>query len=394
MKKIVSFALVLVFALSSFSALAACEHDFYQAEFAYPTCETDGYYVIQCTKCGYSERVITDEATGHDFEIDIVKESTCADEGYSEGVCRECGLVTRETFPLLDHSWKDSHILEEATCTRDGSMRIYCTMCGISSTKVLKKGHLYSAWQVTEEATDRTEGTRMRECERCGKTEKETFYPDGTLYKDIKNHKSEVESLQTLLTELGFLNDKIDGIFGKKTQAAVKDFQEEYGLREDGIAWPETLHMLGAAYEIQLAPSIKPTENGAAYPDFCTLIELDNRETYWDMCEVHSDIFMTAANHLGEDITYETYYLAYIDAWTAEVDRLYNKWFALCPPEDQPMVLTGKAMFTGYLSALDLIWERMSPQDPGMGMEYKIERLQEQCMLLCRIVQELTESEG
>lgn len=50
---------------------------------------------------------------------------------------------------------------------------------------------------------------------------------------------SAVTKLQTTLNEHGYdLN--VDGIFGEKTQAAVRDYQEKYGLKLDGIAGKET----------------------------------------------------------------------------------------------------------------------------------------------------------
>lgn len=55
---------------------------------------------------------------------------------------------------------------------------------------------------------------------------------DRLLKKGMKG--KDVEELQTLLTQLGFLNDEIDGDFGAKTEAAVKKFQEANDLNIDG----------------------------------------------------------------------------------------------------------------------------------------------------------------
>ena len=50
-----------------------------------------------------------------------------------------------------------------------------------------------------------------------------------------------VKQLQTNLNKLGFNCGTADGIFGVKTEAAVKAFQKAYGLAVDGIAGPATL---------------------------------------------------------------------------------------------------------------------------------------------------------
>jgi len=55
----------------------------------------------------------------------------------------------------------------------------------------------------------------------------------------------EVKQLQQKLTNLGYLNDKIDGIFGQKTEAAVKAFQDECNLKVSGIVDEPTLAALG-----------------------------------------------------------------------------------------------------------------------------------------------------
>lgn len=55
----------------------------------------------------------------------------------------------------------------------------------------------------------------------------------------------EVRKIQQKLTELGFFWDKIDGVYGVKTEKAVIRFQQQKKLRVDGKAGPETLKALG-----------------------------------------------------------------------------------------------------------------------------------------------------
>ena len=49
-----------------------------------------------------------------------------------------------------------------------------------------------------------------------------------------------VTKLQTLLTDLGYKIGTIDGIFGAKTEVALKDYQSKNGLKADGICGPAT----------------------------------------------------------------------------------------------------------------------------------------------------------
>lgn len=57
------------------------------------------------------------------------------------------------------------------------------------------------------------------------------------------SYGGDVKLLQTLLNKEGY-NLKVDGIFGRKTEAAVKDYQRKNGLVVDGIVGPKTLAKL------------------------------------------------------------------------------------------------------------------------------------------------------
>ena len=55
----------------------------------------------------------------------------------------------------------------------------------------------------------------------------------------------EVKQIQTKLKRWGYYNGNIDGIYGNKTLAAVKLFQQKNGLVVDGIAGTKTLNAMG-----------------------------------------------------------------------------------------------------------------------------------------------------
>lgn len=54
------------------------------------------------------------------------------------------------------------------------------------------------------------------------------------------SRNSSVKELQKYLKKFGYYNGEIDGAFGKKTEEAVKAFQEVYGLKVDGIVGEQT----------------------------------------------------------------------------------------------------------------------------------------------------------
>lgn len=55
----------------------------------------------------------------------------------------------------------------------------------------------------------------------------------------------EVTKIQTRLKNWGYYQGSVDGIYGKKTENAVINFQKKNNLRIDGIAGPETLAAIG-----------------------------------------------------------------------------------------------------------------------------------------------------
>lgn len=81
-----------------------------------------------------------------------------------------------------------------------------------------------------------------------------------TRFLALHSYGEDVNLLQTLLNQHGY-KLKVDGIFGPKTLAAVKDFQKKNGLKVDGIVGPKTLAKLNPA-PTQTAAS-KPAEQPA-----------------------------------------------------------------------------------------------------------------------------------
>ena len=61
----------------------------------------------------------------------------------------------------------------------------------------------------------------------------------------IGSRSDEVRAVQQSLKEKGYYNYTVDGIFGTRTQSAVKSFQRDNGLKVDGVAGEQTLKALG-----------------------------------------------------------------------------------------------------------------------------------------------------
>ena len=64
----------------------------------------------------------------------------------------------------------------------------------------------------------------------------------------IKITKSIIKKVQKELNDLGYECGKVDGKFGKKTKKALKEYQEDYGLKVDGSIGKEVLDSMGIDY--------------------------------------------------------------------------------------------------------------------------------------------------
>lgn len=74
----------------------------------------------------------------------------------------------------------------------------------------------------------------------------------------------DVRELQRRLNRLGFDTDHVDGFYGERTRAAVRDFQLNAGLTPDGIAGQETFEALRRLHRHhQLAPAFAVREREA-----------------------------------------------------------------------------------------------------------------------------------
>ena len=106
-------------------------------------------------------------------------------------------------------------------------------------------------------------------------TEEAPLYTE-TLSK-MGSRGSEVKAIQEKLKERGLYNGSVDGIFGSATQAAVKKFQKQQGLTQDGIAGPATLKRLGIT--IGKLPAATQRAAGSAPESFFPL-----RPAQWRTC--------------------------------------------------------------------------------------------------------------
>ena len=244
----------------------------------------------------------------------VTKAATCTTAGSRQRKCSVCGHVDTETISKLPHKWGEWTVITEPTDHSAGERQHTCGVCGRTETKsfdpegtlrigdkgpavkqlqeglicygVLKQGdadgsfgpgtekavrqaqeaegltvdgvawpqtqarvgHQFSDWEEVSRMTDFSSGLSIRTCARCGLLEQQESFPAPMYRRGDKGDG--VKALQEALNAAGFNCGKVDGDFGGKTEAAVKAFEEAYGITPDGIAWPGVIKLLNGDKDI------------------------------------------------------------------------------------------------------------------------------------------------
>lgn len=427
------------------------DHDWNQVDAQMPSCTTDGYYVLKCNVCGTTHQEITEGAWGHDWQQAQVVDATCTKAGYIRFVCNECseekfqeispsghawsqtavvngtctspsyihyscdnscGDTKTDTIKAPGHTWKDLYEVQPATCTLAGTMKTECKVCGEVGTRIIEiTEHDYADWVVTK-AVDNGMCVRIRSCIVCGKQDAEEFYPDGTLYRGIQA-KQAVKDLQTMLTDCGYLNDKVDGVFGKKTEQAVKAFQKEEGIGADGIAWPQTIGLLTVKWETMMgisststpvpAPVLTPTPAATEEPvqemdDSACCVRFENEDGSEEIvyCTDHLVLLEMCEALMNAATTNDSRTRALNQCrnlWLEEVDLLYAEWISVAEEADKVTIENGKAMFESYLASQEALWNMQYKRNPALAAEKVKELLIDQCVSICGIIGEMNKDQ-
>ena len=138
------------------------------------------------TKPGYVEKLKVNFAHAN-TEVRNAKDATCTEEGYTgDTYCTDCGtLLTKgEVIPAKGHDFSDWTVSKEATCTEAGEEIRTCSVCGTQETREVEAlGHSFSDWTVSKEATCTEAGQETRTCERCQEMETREIPAKGHDYK-------------------------------------------------------------------------------------------------------------------------------------------------------------------------------------------------------------------
>ncbi len=146
-------------------------YEYKKAEF-----HTDGEERKDCVNCDYYEsRRIPKLSEGHTCAFigneEITLYPTCTQSGSMKVYCSnsDCGNYTIIYIDPTGHVEGEWNITNEATCTTSGSKEKRCTLCKalIATEIILYTGHSYGSWETTQSATCTNPGTEVIKCITC-----------------------------------------------------------------------------------------------------------------------------------------------------------------------------------------------------------------------------------
>jgi len=208
-------------------------------------------------------------------------------------------------------------------------------------------------------------------------------YPEGTLYRGIYGYKEEIEYLQYQLFYGGYLGEdisEVDGIFGKKTEDAVKQFQKDHGIDVTGIVCPNTQNALDKDWENSMES--QPLEDS---PAFCVKGHYANGTEYEQLCEKHLSVYGTNAlliNEANNDDETIAALQSGITYWLDDMDRLYALTIQK-QPENAQLITNCKEAFKDYYRAKMSLWNAQYGAPSMAALEMGQQLLADHCVELC-----------
>ncbi|MBR6187285.1 MAG: peptidoglycan-binding protein [Clostridia bacterium] len=140
----------------------------------------------------------------------------------------------------------------------------------------------------------------------------------------------EVKELQQILIELGFLEDKADGIFGKKTEKAVKALQEYWGVNTTGRLDDDDLMLLYDLYYIVTGEmefdGLGEDELSEIYPAYCSWEGTDEWGAVF--CYRHQEEYLVASQIAPNPPKKleEMFVSRLCELWEMEIELMYDEW--------------------------------------------------------------------
>ena len=161
------------------------------------------------------------------------------------GMLQLCSVVSENfgSVEVGEYLWTDGHC---GVYIGDG-LAVECTTRWDNSVQITAVGNIVSQGGYEERIWKKHGKLPYVTYEKTEVDKNDYLLCTITLYelsKGILDNNPQIFTLQRLLKELGYYNIAVDGIFGSGTEKAVKAFQSDKKISDDGIVGPNTWNKL------------------------------------------------------------------------------------------------------------------------------------------------------
>ena len=159
---------------------------------------------------------------------------------------------------------------------------------------------------------------------------------------------AEVMELQQLLLGTGWLFEEPDGVFGKRTEQAVRQYESHAGLKADGIADEAMLAVLRSDYLLLTGelPEEMPVQD--VLLPMCSHVIAEDGSSAIVYCRTHAALLERTRALMADGSAQKASQACTL--WREEIDRLYDVWLARTDESQHEAISRARSLF---LSAAD-----------------------------------------
>ncbi|MBR5225602.1 MAG: peptidoglycan-binding protein [Clostridia bacterium] len=190
----------------------------------------------------------------------------------------------------------------------------------------------------------------------------------------------DVKALQSMLIDLGFLEDKADGIFGRNTQTAVKALQHYWGVEETGIADEGVVNDLEILWALAMGLE---RESGApvdseGYPSSCSWTQ-EGDEVYAQFCDRHIEQYPITVQLAYQNPPRKLEYLLMENAcafWLDSIRTMYAYWADRLDGADASVASEQYEIFRAALEENTEMWNKASASGSNEALHSRMKWLE------------------
>lgn len=194
----------------------------------------------------------------------------------------------------------------------------------------------------------------------------------------------EVKYMQQMLIEMGFMNDKADGIFGKKTEAGVKALQKYLDMPATGVLDDDTQVGMYDVYSLATGmmadDGLGDDELMELYPAYCSWEGQDEWGAVF--CWRHLEQQRVSTRLQVGDPPKKLKQLLMqrlCELWEGDIQAMFDEWEEALPEEEAHIAQEQRALFEQALTENRKAWNKKK----STALENEMIWLEEQGIGVC-----------